>query len=101
MKPEDLTDEDIAEVEREAIGSWIVWERATDGGRPWIRAIDTTEERADQHVTWLQNCARVEGKPEPDLLVEESRLNHLYAASMIDAVVKREAKRRAKRGGGS
>lgn len=51
---------------------WIVWERADDGGRPHLRAIDTTEARANQHAAWLRNCARVEGRPLPDLIVEES-----------------------------
>ncbi len=34
----------------EEASCWIVWERATDGGRPHLRAIDTTEARAEHHA---------------------------------------------------
>jgi hypothetical protein len=78
----------------EACG-WIVWERATDGGRPHIRAIDLSEQRANRHVEYLKAEARMQRppKPEPDLLIEETRLDHLYAAALIEALRKRSAKR--------
>lgn len=74
---------------------WIVWERADDGGRPHLRAIDTTEARATQHGAYLRNCARLEGRPLPDVLVEESQLNHLYAANLIAAIIRRSERGRA------
>lgn len=73
---------------------WIVWERASDGGRPHLRAIDTTEGRAEQHAKYLRNCARLDGSVIPDLLIEESKLNHLYAANLLAALTKRAAKER-------
>jgi hypothetical protein len=73
---------------------WIVWEAANDGGRPLLRAIDTTEARAIQHGAYLRNCARVEGKPLPNILIEESRLNHLYAANLIAAMIRKHERDR-------
>lgn len=70
---------------------WIIWERASDGGRPHLRAIDLSEERAGEHVAYLKAEARMQRppKPEPDLLIEETRLDHLYAAALIEALRKR------------
>lgn len=78
----------------EACG-WIVWERAVDGGRPYIRAIDLSEQKATDHVEYLKAEARMQRppKPEPDLLIEETRLDHLYAAALIEALRKRSEKR--------
>jgi hypothetical protein len=77
----------------EACG-WIVWERAVDGGRPYIRAIDLSEQKANKHVEYLKAEARMQRPPktEPDLLIEETRLDHLYAAALIEALRKRSAK---------
>jgi hypothetical protein len=77
----------------EACG-WIVWERAVDGGRPYIRAIDLSEQKANKHVEYLKAEARMQRPPktEPDLLIEETRLDHLYAAALIEALRKRSTK---------
>lgn len=77
----------------EACG-WIVWERATDGGRPHIRAIDLSQQKADDHVAYLKAEAIMQRppKPEPDLLIEETRLDHLYAAALMEALRKRREK---------
>ena len=77
----------------EACG-WIVWERATDGGRPYIRAIDLSEQKANKHVEYLKAEAQMQRPPktEPDLLIEETRLDHLYAAALIEALRKRSTK---------
>jgi hypothetical protein len=79
----------------EACG-WIVWERATDGERPHIRAIDLSEQQAHTHVAYLKAEARMQrpSKPEPDLLIEETRLDHLYAAALLEALQKRGTKQR-------
>lgn len=71
---------------------WIVWERATDGGRPHIRAIDLSEQKALKHVEYLKGEARMSHprQAEPDLLIEETRLDHLYAAALIEALRKRK-----------
>jgi hypothetical protein len=57
----------------EACG-WIVWERAVDGVRPYIRAIDLSEQKANKHVEYLKAEARMQRPPktEPDLLIEET-----------------------------
>lgn len=81
----------------EEIPCWIVWERAIDGGRPWLRAIDTSEEKANLHCRALRDGARCEGKPQPDLVVEESKINHLYASAIVAALLKRSAAERAGR----
>lgn len=61
---------------------WIVWEAASDGGRPYLVAIDTSEEQANAHVRAKREEARVLDKPPPMLRVEESWLDHLYGESM-------------------
>lgn len=80
--------EEPAAVRAEAPG-WIVWERATDEGRPHIRAIDLSEQKAHDHVKYLKAEARHGREPEPDLLIEETRLDHLYAAALLAALRKR------------
>ncbi len=74
--------------------AWLVWERATDGGRPWLRAVDVTEQLADRHCAYLRMAARMSGEPVPDLIVEETRTNHLYAANLLAAISRRSEKRR-------
>ena len=61
---------------------WIVWEAAADGGRPYLVAIDTSEEQASLHVRAKKDEARVLDRPPPMLRVEESWLDHLYGESM-------------------
>lgn len=61
---------------------WIVWEAASDGGRPYLVAIDTSEEQASLHVHAKKEEARVQDRPPPQLRVEESWLDHLYGESM-------------------
>lgn len=61
---------------------WLVWEAATDGGRPYLIAVDTSEEQAARHVALKKEEARVLDKPPPQLRVEESWLDHLYGESM-------------------
>lgn len=61
---------------------WIVWEAASDGGRPYLLAVDTSEEQANLHVRAKKEEARVLDKPPPMLRIEESWLDHLYGESM-------------------
>lgn len=71
--------------------AWLVWERDLDGGRPWLRAIDLSEEKAERHVAYLKEEAKHyrPSRSEPDLLIEETRLNHLYASGIVAALLKR------------
>lgn len=77
--------------DRSEAPGWIIWERANDGGRPHIRAVDLSEQKAMEHVEYLRAEARMQRppKPEPDLLIEETRLDHLYAAALLEALRKR------------
>lgn len=61
---------------------WIVWEAASDGGRPYLVAVDTSEEQAALHVRAKKEEARVQDRPPPQIRVEESWLDHLYGESM-------------------
>ncbi len=61
---------------------WIIWEAASDGGRPYLVAVDTSEEQANLHIRLKKEEARVLGKPPPMIKVEESWLDHLYGESM-------------------
>lgn len=61
---------------------WIVWEAASDGGRPYLVAVDTSEEQANAHVRQRKEEARVLDQPPPMLRVEESWLDHRYGESM-------------------
>jgi hypothetical protein len=61
---------------------WLVWEAAADGGRPYLIAIDTSEEQAQAHVRAKRDEARVLDKPPPMIRIEESWLDHLYGESM-------------------
>jgi hypothetical protein len=61
---------------------WIVWEAASDGGRPYLVAVDTSSEQADAHVRQRKDEARVLDQPPPMLRVEESWLDHRYGESM-------------------
>lgn len=73
---------------------WIVWEAAADGGRPYLVAVDTSEEQANLHVRAKKDEARVRDQPPPMLRVEESWLDHLYGESMTKSLD--EAKKMAK-----
>lgn len=61
---------------------WIIWEAASDGGRPYLVAVDTSEEQANAHVRAKREEARVLDKPPPMIRIEESWLDHLYGESM-------------------
>lgn len=61
---------------------WIVWEAASDGGRPYLVAVDTSEEQANAHVRAKREEARVRDKPPQMIKIEESWLDHLYGESM-------------------
>ena len=61
---------------------WLVWEAASDSGRPYLVAVDTSEEQASLHVRAKKEEARVLDRPPPMLRVEESWLDHLYGESM-------------------
>lgn len=61
---------------------WIVWEAASDGGRPYLVAVDTSEEQAAAHVRQLKDEARLRDKPPPMIKIEESWLDHRYGESM-------------------
>lgn len=61
---------------------WIVWEAATDGGRPYLVSIDTSQEMAARHVRSKKEEARTRDRPPPMLRVEQSWLDHLYGESM-------------------
>lgn len=73
---------------------WIVWEAASDGGRPYLVAVDTSEEQAAAHVRQRKEEARVLDQPPPMLRVEESWLDHRYGESMTKSFD--EAKKMAK-----
>jgi hypothetical protein len=61
---------------------WIVWEAAADGGRPYLVAVDTSEEQANLHVRARKDEARLRDQPPPMIKIEESWLDHLYGESM-------------------
>ena len=61
---------------------WLVWEATPDGGRPYLIAIDTSEEQANLHVHAKREEARMLDRPPPMLRIEESWLDHLYGESM-------------------
>jgi hypothetical protein len=62
---------------------WLVWEAATDGGRPYLIAVDTSEEQANLHVRAKRDEARLRDLPPPMIKIEESWIDHLYGESMI------------------
>lgn len=75
MSEVDLTDK---------LDCWLVWERAHDaesGGRPVLRAVDMTEERAERHKLCVEDEARVKGRTTM-VLIERSWVNHLYGETM-------------------
>jgi hypothetical protein len=61
---------------------WLVWEAATDGGRPYLVAVDTSEKQAALHVHAKKDEARLLGKIGYEVRVEQSWLDHLYGESM-------------------
>ena len=61
---------------------WIVWEAAADGGRPYLVAVDTSEEQANLHVRAKKEESRVLDRPPPMIRIDESWLDHLYGESM-------------------
>ncbi len=63
---------------------WLVWERAPDaaqGGRPYLRSVDLTEDQAERHKTSIETEARIEGR-NTMVQIEQSWVNHLYGESM-------------------
>ncbi len=63
---------------------WLVWERATDaeqGGRPLLRAVDLTEDRALRHKLAVEGEAETLGR-KTMVIIEQSWVNHLYGESM-------------------
>jgi hypothetical protein len=60
---------------------WLVWQRADDGGRPYLVAVDTTETKAQAHVRAIKDAARMENKVVM-VQIEKSWLDHLYGESM-------------------
>jgi len=63
---------------------WLVWERAPDaetGGRPYLRAVDLTEDLAKRHRMAVINEARLKGR-QTMVMIEKSQVNHLYGESM-------------------
>lgn len=62
--------------------AFIVWE--LQGDRPIIVAIDTSPERAAQHVAAAKHAARAEGRPTPETFIEETLLNHFYGKTVTD-----------------
>lgn len=83
---------EVAHFEDKEAPGWIVWERVPGHSSPYIRAIDTSEEAALRHVKYLKDSARMTNQPPPDLLIEETRINHLYAARLTEALSKRRDK---------
>ena len=61
---------------------WIVWEAASDGGRPYLIAVDTSKEQANHHARARREEAQRLDKPPPQIVIEESWLDHLYGESM-------------------
>lgn len=78
---------------------WLVWEKALDGGRPYLVAIDTTEEQARLHERATLDAARVQGRSTM-VQIEESKLNHLYGQTMGQAFDEARAMLRERRRGG-
>jgi hypothetical protein len=61
---------------------WLVWENASDGGRPYLIAVDTSEEQANRHMFSRKETARIMNQPPPMLHIDRSWLDHLYGESM-------------------
>lgn len=61
---------------------WLVWKMV--GDRPVLVAIDTSEEKAERHVSYDKLCDSHASKPPADYYVEDSLLNHLYGQSIND-----------------
>lgn len=77
---------------------WIVWQRADDGGRPYLVSIDTSEELAQLHVRAVMEEARAQNRVMV-CHVEQSWLNHKYGESMgqgFDALKKMMLELKAK-----
>ena len=62
--------------------AFIVWE--LQGDRPIVVAIDTSPERAAQHVEAVKQAAKAEDRPVPEVFVEETLLNHFYGKTVTD-----------------
>lgn len=62
--------------------AFIVWE--LQGDRPIMVAIDTSPERAAQHVAAVKHAAQAENRPPPETFVEETLLNHFYGKTVTD-----------------
>lgn len=61
---------------------YIVWKLV--GDRPILVAIDTSKNRATQHVLAVREEAKMLGNPISETYVEESKLNHFYGESVTD-----------------
>jgi hypothetical protein len=57
---------------------WLVWE--SRNGTDQIRAIDTTEERAEQHKKCLTNSFN----PDAKVWVEKTVLDHLFGWACLE-----------------
>lgn len=60
---------------------WLVWQKADDGGRPYLVAVDTSEELARLHVQAVMDDARIHDRVTV-CHIEESWINHRYGESM-------------------
>lgn len=60
---------------------WLVWKSANDGGRPFLVAIDTTNEKALAHKRMMLEQAEMLGLV-ININIEESKLDHLYGESI-------------------
>ena len=52
---------------------WIVWK--LHESQPVLVAIDTSQERAERHESYVRQEAALLGKPVPETFVEQSRTN--------------------------
>jgi hypothetical protein len=63
---------------KDKVECWMVWQRAPDasaGGRPYLVAVDMTEEQAKLHKLSVEHNGGA-------AIIEKSWVNHLYGESM-------------------
>ena len=63
---------------RDKVECWLVWQRAPDaesGGRPYLVAVDMTEDQAKRHKLSVEMNGGA-------AVIEQSWVNHLYGESM-------------------
>jgi hypothetical protein len=79
-------DPDILDTE-DIYHCWLVWKLASDGGRPYLVSVDTTESLAKRHEQMVKEEAKVlhglNARQLRSLVqIERSFLNHVYGETM-------------------